>query len=78
MKSWAQSLTIENAVIAAIEGSRSVASKLVPDQKHRRDPEQDLVGAGALHMAWLLAAVAHALGRRLLGAVSGKMTNLTT
>ena len=35
-----------------------------------------LVGAGALDVARLLAAVAHALSRSLLGAVAGKMSDL--
>lgn len=75
-KSLAQTLTVENAVTANIECKRSVASKLVPDQGHRRDPETRLVGAGALDVARLLAAVANTLGRGLLGAVAGKMTDL--
>jgi hypothetical protein len=37
-----------------------------------------LVGAGALNVAGLLAAVAHTLSGGLLGTVAGKMANLAT
>jgi hypothetical protein len=48
---------------------------LVPDQNI--DAFSDtLVGAGALDVARLLAAVAHALRRRLLGAVARQMADL--
>lgn len=37
-----------------------------------------LIGASALDVARLLAAVADTLGRGLLGTVAGQMTNLAT
>jgi hypothetical protein len=55
---------------------RTVASRTTTDLKHRLIQGAILVGASALDVAGLLAAVAHALSGGLLGAVSGKMTDL--
>jgi isoaspartyl peptidase/L-asparaginase-like protein (Ntn-hydrolase superfamily) len=75
-KSWRQSSSLKGMPVRTRQGGPWHQELLQTKDIDKSEQRQTLVGACALDVAGLLAAVANTLGRGLLGAVSGQMADL--